>query len=121
TNGGVTMRNELLFLLVVSSILGATSCATAPSPVLPANFQWVDSQVLPGAKVAILAGNPARPGFSMWRSSFPANYQVPAHHHSVTEYVTVISGTIYNGGGEKLDIAQGTAYPAGSFFVNPAN
>jgi quercetin dioxygenase-like cupin family protein len=57
----------------------------------------------------------------MWRSSFPANYRVPPHYHSVTEYVTVISGTIYNGFGEKVDTAQGTAYPAGSFFINPAN
>jgi quercetin dioxygenase-like cupin family protein len=117
----VTMRKGFLVLLLLSCIFGVPSCATAPSPVLPANLQWVDSQVLPGAKNATLAGNPAQPGFSMWRSSYPANYRVPPHYHSVTEYVTVISGTIYNGVGEKFDTAQGTAYPAGSFFINPAN
>lgn len=115
------MRKGFLVLLVLSCIFGVPSCATAPSAVLPSNLQWVDSQVLPGAKNATLVGNPAQPGFSMWRSSFPANYRVPPHYHSVTEYVTVISGTIYNGFGEKVDTAQGTAYPAGSFFVNPAN
>jgi len=89
--------------------------------VLPADFQWVDSQLLPGGKNANLVGNPAQPGFSMWRSSYPANFKAPPHTHSVTEYITVISGTLYNGTGETMDMTKGTAYPAGSFFVNPAN
>ena len=119
--GPATMRKGILVLLVVSCIFVLASCATPARPVLPANLEWVDSRALPGAKSAILVGNPAQPGFSMWRASFPANYKVPPHTHSVTEYVTVISGTLYNGVGEKMDTTQGTAYPPGSFFINPAN
>jgi len=33
----------------------------------------------------------------------------------------VISGTIYDGLGERVDRSKATAYPAGSFFVLPAN
>jgi quercetin dioxygenase-like cupin family protein len=107
------------FVLIV--IFGSSSSATAQTPVLPADFQWVDSQLLPGGKNATLVGNPAQPGFSMWRSSYPANFKVPPHTHSVTEYITVISGTLYNGSGETMDMTKGTAYPAGSFFINHAN
>src|SRR5262245_52447359 len=84
----ITMRRGILALLVVSCLSLPPSCATPPRPVLPADLQWVDSQVLPGAKNAALVGNPAQPGFSMWRSAYPSNYKVPPHTHSVTEYVT---------------------------------
>ena len=115
------MRNACSILLVLSCIFWLPLSGTAQTPVLPADFQWVDSQLLPGGKNANLVGNPAQPGFSMWRSSYPANYKVPPHTHSVTEYVTVISGTVYNAVGETMDMTKGTAYPAGSFFVNHAN
>jgi quercetin dioxygenase-like cupin family protein len=115
------MRKGILVLLVSCCIFVLPSCATSPRPVLPADLQWVDSQIVPGAKNAVLVGNPAQPGFSMWRTSFPANFKVPPHTHSATEYVTVISGTIYNGHGEKMDTTKGTAYSPGSFFVIPAN
>jgi quercetin dioxygenase-like cupin family protein len=117
----IMLRTGFRLVLLASCLFGGLSCAPTPSPMLPENLQWVDSQVLPGAKNATLVGNPAQPGFSMWRSSYPANYRVPPHYHSVTEYVTVISGTVYNAAGERMDTSQGKAYPAGSFFINPAN
>ena len=114
------MRNVLLILILAGSMLAGTSCATV-QPVLPENVKWVDLPALPGAKLAVLAGDPAKPGLSAYRVWFPANYQIPAHFHPVAENVTVISGTIYVGMGDKLEMAKGTAYPAASFAVMPAN
>ena len=88
---------------------------------MPENVKWVDVPALPGAKLAVLVGDPAKPGLSTYRVWFPANYQIPAHFHPVDENVTTISGTIYIGLGEKLDMTKGTAYPAGSFATRPAN
>ncbi len=114
------MRKLSLTLILAGSMLAATSWATA-QPVLPDNVKWVDNPALPGAKQAVLAGDPAKPGLTAYRVRFPANFQVPAHYHPVDENVTVISGTIHVGMGDKMDMAKGTAYPAGSFSVMPAN
>lgn len=110
------MRRVLTTLLVVVATFTATSCAMAPGPALPGNVKWTEPPTLPpGAKLAVLAGNPSQPGLSTYRLWFPGNYKVPAHFHPVTENVTVVSGTIYLGMGDKLDMSKGTAYPAGSF------
>ena len=114
------MWNVLLILILAGSMLAGTSCATVP-PVLPENVKWVEPSAVPGAKLAVLAGDPAKPGLTTYRVWFPANHQVPAHVHPVDENVTVVSGSIYLGMGDKLDMTRGTAYPAGSFVVVPAN
>ena len=114
------MRKMSLALMVLGLVLAVASCATV-QPVLPANVKWVDSPTLPGAKVAVLDGDPTKPGPTAYRVWFPANFQIPAHYHPVNENVTVISGTIYSGHGDKLDMTSGTAYPAGSFYVMAPN
>ena len=115
------MRKGLLVLLTVACLFGAASGQTPPGAVLPPNVKWEETPLLPGAKIAVLYGDLAKAGLATFRVFFPANYKVPPHHHSATENLTVISGTIYDGLGEQLDPSKGTAYPAGSFFVNPAN
>lgn len=117
---GEIMPRTLLALILAAFMLAATSCATAP-PVLPEHVKWVEPPTLPGAKLAVLDGDPSKPGPSTYRISFPANYRIPAHYHPVTEAVTVISGNIYLGHGDKPDSTKGTKYPAGSFATVPAN
>jgi len=114
------MRKSLLTLILVGSMFAVASCATVP-PVLPENVKWVEPAALPGAKLAVLAGDPAKPGLSTYRIWFPANFQIPAHFHPATENVTVVSGTIYVGMGDKIDMTKGMGYPVGSFAVVPAN
>lgn len=114
------MRKLLLTLILVGSMLAGASCATVQT-ALPENVKWAAFPPLLGAKLAVLAGDPTKPGLTTFRLWFPANYQVPAHFHPVTENVTVISGTIHVGMGDKLDMAKGTAYPAGSFAAVPAD
>ena len=115
------MRRGLLALLTVACLFGSASGQTPPGAVLPPTVKWEETTLLPGAKIAVLYGDLAKPGLATVRFLFPANYKVPAHRHSVTENLTVISGTIYDGLGEQPDPSKATAYPAGSFFVLPAN
>ena len=70
-----------------------------------------------GAKIALLEGplNEAKP-FTM-RLKLPADYRVPAHHHSAIEHVTVISGTFNMGNGDKLDTAKTRPLAAGSVAI----
>ena len=48
---------------------------------------------------------------------FPANYKIPAHWHPAIEHVTVISGTLNLGLGDKLDEAKAKPLSAGSVAI----
>lgn len=69
-----------------------------------------------GAKFAVLAGDPGKPGPFVARLSFPAGYRVAPHWHSNPEHVTVISGTVTLGLGDKFDAKAMHAYKAGDYF-----
>jgi hypothetical protein len=88
----------------------------------PTDLKWTPGPAsLPsGAQLAVLAGDPKSAGAYTIRLKFPANYKVAAHALTRDGSVTVISGTLNAGMGEKLDQAKGAAYPAGSFLFLPA-
>jgi len=84
----------------------------------PSELHWSKekSPLVPaGAEIAVLEGNPDEFGPFALRVKLPAGFQMPAHWHHVSPQVTVLSGTLNVGAGEKADHAQGKAYPAGSF------
>jgi quercetin dioxygenase-like cupin family protein len=80
----------------------------APIPSLP-----------PGAQSAVVAGDPTKPGPFTMRVRLPARYRVPPHTHPADEHVTILSGTLHMGLGERFDTTKGKALPAGSFSVMP--
>jgi anti-sigma factor ChrR (cupin superfamily) len=87
----------------------------------PATITWKDGppSLPPGAKVAILEGDPAKPGPFVFRVKVPDGYRVPPHTHPKPERVTVISGTFHLGMGDTFDPAKGRAMPAGSYGTWP--
>src|SRR5438105_14946655 len=68
-------------------------------------LQWGDAPpVLPkGAKLAVLQGDPTKPGPYVMRLSMPANYKIAPHSHTQTENVTIMSGTVLVGMGDAFD------------------
>jgi quercetin dioxygenase-like cupin family protein len=86
------------------------------------DIQWEDAPPLipPGAKAAILQGNPSEKGLFTIRLKLPANYKVPAHWHPRDEHVVVLSGALYMGMGDKLDPKAGKAVKTGGFALVPA-
>jgi len=90
--------------------------------IAPPDITWGDvpPALPPGAKFAVLEGNSFNAEPYTIRIKMPENYKIPAHWHTMVERVTVISGTLNLGMGDKLDIAQGKAFPAGSFIFIPA-
>jgi quercetin dioxygenase-like cupin family protein len=83
----------------------------------PNEFQWQDGppSLPPGAKSAILEGDPAKPGFFAMRIKLPDGYRIPPHYHPGVERVTVISGTFNLGHGDKFDPASAKPLPPGSY------
>lgn len=77
--------------------------------------------VLPkGAKLAVLYGDPSKPGPYTLRLATPANYRIAPHWHSQTENVTVISGALYLGAGDKMIEKDAHALKAGGYHYLPA-
>lgn len=111
-------------LLNSSASLANNEYADEPTPYpmfTPSNIKWIDAPtIMPaGVKTAILIGNSDKKGEFVIRRHFPANYELPAHKTNATEYLTVISGTLQLGVGDKLNKQASRALPAGSFVVLP--
>ncbi len=88
----------------------------------PDDTKWVDAPkaLPPGAKLAVLEGDPTKPGIYTMRLSVPDGYKLPPHYHTQWEHVTVISGQFNLGMGSKFDRSKGSAMPAGTFgFLAP--
>ena len=81
---------------------------------------WVDGPPsLPaGTKVAVLEGDPKKPGLFTMRLKVPAGASIPPHTHPRDERVTVISGRVEVGFGKTADPSKVSSYTAGGFYVN---
>src|SRR5258708_24047490 len=71
----------------------------------PTEIKWKDGPgFLPaGAKFAVLEGDPTKEGPFVMRIWFPDGFRIQPHWHPKVERVTVISGTLNLGMGEKFD------------------
>jgi hypothetical protein len=76
----------------------------------------------PGASLAVLEGNPmAETGNYTVRLKMPDGYKVAPHWHPKRENVTVISGTLKVGMGDKFDETKMMTFVAGSFaYLDPS-
>lgn len=74
----------------------------------------------PGAEIAVLEGDPSKPGPFVFRVRVPDGYSIPPHTHPKAERVTVIAGTFHIAMGEKLDKNSGQAMATGAFGYWPA-
>src|SRR5262249_47920340 len=65
----------------------------------PDDIKWGDAPPMlpPGAKAAVLKGDPTGKEIFAVAAKLPANYKVPAHSHPTDEHVVVVSGTLYMG------------------------
>lgn len=84
----------------------------------PAELQWgAAPDILPaGAQLAVLEGNPTKPGEFTMRLKMPNGYKIPPHFHPRMEHVTLISGGFYVGMGDKFDDAKMAGVPVGTFI-----
>ena len=87
----------------------------------PDQIPWRNGppSLLPGAKMAILEGDPAKEGLFTMRLKLPDGYRVFPHWHPKTERLTIIQGVVNLGTGDRFD-AEGTrALSAGTYSSMP--
>ena len=88
----------------------------------PGDIKWGDvPPVLPkGAKIAVLTGDPFKPGAYVVRLMLPAGYKIPPHWHTQPENLTVISGAFYLGSGDTMDMMHAHLLQQGGYHSLPA-
>jgi quercetin dioxygenase-like cupin family protein len=107
-------------LAVALSLSAATAAAQDTSHAviaLPDKLTWgpAPPALPPGARLAVLEGNPSEAGPFTMRVLLPAGYRIPPHYHAAVEHVTVLKGTFKVGMGERYDPSAMTSLPAGTF------
>ena len=111
---------------VVEDIFNAD---TAPGPtsqqhtlVAPAKVTWGEAppSLPPGAKLAVLSGDPSKSEPFVIRVQLPAGYTIAPHWHPTDEQVTVLAGTFALGMGDTLDKSAVQDLPVGGYALLPA-
>ncbi len=113
----------LALMLAVTPALADPATEQPPMPAgdarfhNPAQIKWqaAPPHLPPGGKIAVLMGDPGQPGPYVIRLMMPTTYRIAPHWHSQAEHVTVISGTLYLGMGNKLDMKAAHTLKAGGF------
>ena len=118
------MKKFLAIVLLCVACTTATADDSGHSAMglyVPTEIQWGPGPptLAKGASSVVLEGDPAKEGMFTMRLRFPAGFVVSPHHHSQIEHVTVISGTLHFGMGDKFDRAKTRPMPAGSFGYWP--
>jgi ketosteroid isomerase-like protein len=120
TMGGTTETGK--YVCVWKKQADSTAPPAAHVMVASADLVWGDPPPsLPaGAKLAVVSGDPSKPGPFVIRAQVPAGYRIAPHWHPGDEHVTVLSGSIAMAMGDKWDDAALKTLPAGGFFALPA-
>ena len=126
-------RNLCLVLVIVAGMWGmrqmSSTAVLAASAAMEKNAFTPDAVpygpapafVAPGAQLAVLEGDPmASSGDYTIRLKMPDGYRIAPHWHPKRENVTIISGTLKVGMGDRFEETGMMSFPAGSFaYLDP--
>jgi hypothetical protein len=73
-----------------------------------------------GCRIASLEGNPAEPDMFTMRVTLPAEARLAPHWHAQGYRVTIISGSVFVGGGDAIVESYAEELPVGAFWASPA-
>jgi quercetin dioxygenase-like cupin family protein len=114
----------LVSFAVLCGVAGAQE-SKAPAHILmaPAEAKWGPPPPVfeKGMSFTVVSGDPSTSGLYVVRAKMPAGYKIAPHWHPTDEHVTVLSGTVAFGMGEKFDKASMKALPAGGYALMPAD
>ena len=126
------MKRHLLWILALTCAVAPAQAASKPAAAKPAakpvaedHKVWAPAEVkwgaapdiLPaGAQLAVLEGDPTKPGEFTMRLKMPNGYKIAPHFHPRMEHVTLISGSFHIGMGDKFDESTMAGVPIGTFI-----
>jgi hypothetical protein len=117
----MNLKYQAAAAVIVASLYGTGWAQHAGHRIVtPEDLKWQDAASLPpGAKVAMIDGRINEEGPIIFRVKLPANYRIPPHFHGTHERVTMISGTLNIGMGDKFDQHKTTAMKPGTVNLMP--
>jgi quercetin dioxygenase-like cupin family protein len=119
----VKLRN--IVLIVAATLVALASAVAADAPFIRSakEVKWgAPPPVLPpGAKFAVIAGDPASSGLVTVRIEMPAGYTIPPHYHPTDEHVTVLKGSLSLGMGDVIDKTHALTLSTGGYGIAMAN
>jgi len=122
---------RMLLVAAACAVTVAAASAQAPAKhtakpaahviLTPGDMKWGPAPpVLPaGAQIAVLDGDPSKPGFFVLRLKFPDGYKIAAHWHPTDENITVVQGTFRAGMGDAYGDAALHDFGVGSYLKMP--
>jgi hypothetical protein len=84
---------------------------------LPAQIAWVENKTA-GNAIAVLAGDPNKPGIYVILEKWYAHHNSRPHYHMNDRYITVVSGTWWVNTGPKYDPDGMVPLPTGTFVTH---
>ena len=120
----MTNNSRFVFCaLGLASILSMSPSFSAPSEndflvIPPEKIVWKDAGG--GAKMAVIFGDPSKPGQYVIRASFPPGVMSAPHFHGEDRHVIVVQGTWNAGKDDSWDPAATVPLKAGSYMFHPA-
>jgi hypothetical protein len=117
----------LRLAVTIAGFAAAVPLGAAKPPVLdpaaikihlPDQIHWVDSP--DGKSLAVLQGDPNKPGWYIALLKWHAHHNSRPHYHPNDRYITVLSGTWWVNTGSKYDPDHMIPLPVGTFVVHPA-
>jgi quercetin dioxygenase-like cupin family protein len=110
---------KIILMAILAGLALSPRAAQDPVVTKAADVKWVDHPSIKGGFLAVQSGDPAK-GACVVMMKFPKGTVIPAHTHTASEVVTVVSGTAIFGSGVKAEASKGTELGAGSFILVPA-
>ena len=111
------MRHRFALAVLATVVLPPALRAQAPA------LAWGPAPAVfaPGAKMAVLQGDPSKSALYTVRLDMPDGYRIAPHWHPIDELVTVISGTFVVGLGDSVNTAREMTLAAGAYVIATAN
>jgi len=125
TQGKKTSMVSLVAVILgglVGSVL-AQGATASEAFVNPRDIKWgaAPPSLPQGTKIAVLQGDPGKPGPFVIRLMVPPGSKIPPHWHSQDESLTVIAGTVSFGYGDKVEKSKAHMLTAGGFHFLAGN
>ena len=102
--------------LGLGGVIAIPVLAAEYTSVMPADIKWADAPSIgPGAKTAVIHGDPKSSGPFVMRLKVPPKSTIRVHTHPADENVTILSGTLYFAASDKFDPKAAKPYGPGSY------
>ena len=113
----------LMAALGLASVLAMSPSFSAPSDkdflvIPPEKVEWKDAGG--GAKLAVIYGDPGKPGMYVIRAYFPPGVMSAPHFHGEDRHIVVVQGTWNAGTDDSWDPKATTPLKQGSYMFHPA-